>query len=281
MISVIALLALIVVLPVYALGEETRMQQAQEQMRAQYLEDGAILYIEYCATCHGTDGSGYGVMPALNHPALAEANPEALFKTIARAAHGTSMASWHINEGGVLNDYQIGELVTVIQFADWSSLDHLALTEGYEVPVSPAAELGVAYMESEDESDPHRCVACHEDPEVHLGRFGLNCARCHSSVAWTPALLTKHTFLLDHGGNGQVECKTCHPDNYYTHTCYDCHDHNPDEMNDFHLNEGLQEFDNCIDCHATGVEGEAERLQQQEQEQAIEKVLGFQSGVRP
>ncbi len=76
-------------------------------------------------------------MPALNHPALSEANSDALFRTIARAAHGTGMAAWHKSEGGVLNEYQINQLVLLIQKADWQRVDQVALENNLgEKPVT-------------------------------------------------------------------------------------------------------------------------------------------------
>jgi mono/diheme cytochrome c family protein len=261
LISLFALLAFVIALPVYAWMEPGRLQQSQASLRQAYLEEGAVLYLEYCALCHGPAGEGVGITPALNHPALAEAHPEFLFRTIARASHGTTMAAWHIEEGGALNNYQIDELVSFIRFADWQQVNQLAAERGFTLPPETAAELGLAFMEYEHEDDPHRCVACHEEPEVHIGRFGLNCARCHSAAAWTPAVLTRHNFLLDHGGEGKVECETCHADNYYTHTCYSCHDHTPEQMEQVHLkDEGIAEYSSCIECHPTGEPDEARKF---------------------
>jgi hypothetical protein len=102
------------------------------------------------------------------------------------------------------------------------------------------------------------CVACHEDPEVHAGEFGLDCSRCHGVAAWKPAQLTRHIFFLDHGGEGDVECEVCHTGTYVEHTCYGCHDrHQPGEMEALHLQEGIAGFETCADCHPTGQPGEA------------------------
>jgi hypothetical protein len=100
------------------------------------------------------------------------------------------------------------------------------------------------------------CVACHPDPDVHLGQFGLDCVRCHGVAAWTPAELTLHIFYLDHGGEGQVECEVCHVDTYVVYTCYGCHDHEPAEMREAHAQEGIDEFEACDQCHPTGQQGE-------------------------
>jgi hypothetical protein len=73
--------------------------------------------------------------------------------------------------------------------------------------------------------------------------------------------LTKHEFLLDHGGEGDVDCKTCHVDSYVTYDCYACHEnHQAAEMETAHLAEGISDYAACTSCHPTGVEGEAGRL---------------------
>lgn len=101
------------------------------------------------------------------------------------------------------------------------------------------------------------CIVCHPDPEVHAGQFGLDCARCHGVAAWIPAQLTQHTFHLDHGGEGQVECEVCHVDTYVVYTCYGCHDHEPIEMRKVHAQEHIATFEACDECHPTGQQGEA------------------------
>lgn len=99
---------------------------------------------------------------------------------------------------------------------------------------------------------PRACAACHEEPEIHAGVFGLDCVRCHTEVAWTPAGLTQHTFPLDHGDEGKIACQTCHTTTYTTYTCYDCHAHNEAETRVVHHQVDIFEFENCVACHPTG-----------------------------
>ena len=105
---------------------------------------------------------------------------------------------------------------------------------------------------------PRDCVACHPDPEVHAGQFGLDCSRCHNASDWTQAELTRHTFRLDHGNSGEIACEICHTETYVTHTCYGCHDHTPQGMSEVHREHGLDSYDDCASCHPTGEAGEAE-----------------------
>jgi hypothetical protein len=113
------------------------------------------------------------------------------------------------------------------------------------------------HLDQVEAETPRACRACHEDPTVHAGQFGLDCARCHTSAGWTPAQLTRHTFRLDHGDRGTLACETCHIDAYVEHTCYGCHDHTAQQMEQIHLAEGLAEYGSCAACHPTGQPDEA------------------------
>ena len=107
---------------------------------------------------------------------------------------------------------------------------------------------------------PRDCAACHAEPEIHLGLFGLTCENCHSTQAWSPASLTNHTFPLDHGEQGMVACETCHETSYVAYTCYGCHEHQPAEIQREHREEGISaiELVECVNCHPNGLEDEAE-----------------------
>jgi mono/diheme cytochrome c family protein len=260
LIGLIALLILVAALPVYALLEPVRLDRAQVDLRQQFMVDVADIYVENCAGCHGAAGEGVGVTPPLNNPGLAKADHNLLYKTIAHSPHGTAMAAWHVDEGGVLNEYQVEGLVTLIRYAEWSRVGELAAAKGMVLPTPAVPEVKIEALEGGDGLDPHECVACHEEPAVHAGQFGLNCARCHTLQAWKPALLTRHTFRVDHGGEGQVSCQTCHTYTYSEHNCYDCHDHDPEQMEEVHVQEDIFEFANCVACHPTGQAGEGERF---------------------
>ena len=97
------------------------------------------------------------------------------------------------------------------------------------------------------------CVACHAEPAAHAGQFGTDCVACHSTDAWKPASFNgKHTFPLNHGEGGTVSCATCHPANYTTYTCYGCHEHTEARIASKHREEGISNFQNCVECHADG-----------------------------
>lgn len=77
-----------------------------------------------------------------------------------------------------------------------------------------------------------QCVACHADPEFHLGAFSTSCADCHSTAAWIPA-----SFNIAHpepnvdeegtgASHGYTTCRTCHPSTVQNYTCLACHSDN-------------------------------------------------------
>lgn len=265
-IGTLALLILVISLPVYALLEPVRMDDSQESLREQYLADGAQLYVENCAHCHGFTGAGDGGMPPLNGLGPGEANPDMLFRTIALSPHGTIMSAWHVDQGGALDNYQVEGLVTLILYGDWQQVSQLAERQGIEMPTLASNGSLDEVPESQGVMNPHECRACHEEPDIHAERFGLNCARCHTLDAWTPALLSKHDFSLEHGGEGNVPCETCHTENNYTaHTCYECHDHTPEDMKVKHAELDIFEYEKCVACHPTGEQGEGERYRDQYQ----------------
>jgi mono/diheme cytochrome c family protein len=247
--ALLSLTILVLLLPLYALQESDRMARADALLEAQYVADAAALYLTNCASCHGTDGLGLGAMPALNKLALAEANYDVLYRTIAYSPHGSAMGAWHVEEGGTLNSYQVKGLVTLIRTSAWEQVSFLA--QSMDVTLEPIQTVALADLEPADNGDPHECRACHEEPVIHAERFGLNCARCHGLQAWKPALLTKHTFPLDHGGD-QLACQTCHVTTYASYTCYGCHDHEPTAMEAVHFETEPAELEACAACHPTG-----------------------------
>jgi hypothetical protein len=106
---------------------------------------------------------------------------------------------------------------------------------------------------------PTDCSTCHADPEFHAGLFATGCTACHDTAAWTPARYDEpHTFPIDHGEEGRSPCRRCHPQSLQSTTCYECHEHDPAEVERKHLEEGIRDLQDCVDCHPTGREDEGE-----------------------
>lgn len=102
---------------------------------------------------------------------------------------------------------------------------------------------------------PTECKDCHLEPEIHAGYFGLKCEYCHSTTSWYPAQLVSHQFPIDHGDQGEVECKVCHVLTYNDYSCYGCHEHEPNEIIDKHkdLDLSIGQLATCTECHVDGL----------------------------
>lgn len=104
------------------------------------------------------------------------------------------------------------------------------------------------------------CIACHAEPEIHAGQFGTDCALCHTIARWSEVRLAAHSFPLDHAQEDSVAipCQVCHPINYVTYTCYGSGCHIQPETEAKHLEEGIFDFADCMECHPTGREDEVD-----------------------
>jgi hypothetical protein len=100
-----------------------------------------------------------------------------------------------------------------------------------------------------------QCQSCHQLPKdtLHQQITG-NCSQCHSDEKWTPATFDHNKyFVLD--GDHNTRCVTCHVSNeYQRYTCYGCHEHTPENIRREHIEEGIRNFDNCVECHQSSNE---------------------------
>lgn len=174
LITTIALLILVIAIPAYAIMEPDRMEQAQADLRQEFVSDAAVIYVENCALCHGAAGEGIGSMPALNNEGLRSADFDMLYKTIARGRYDTVMAGWHEDEGGSFNDYQVNELVALIRYANWSEVGEMAAQRGLIPPTMPVPEMEPAMIEEITALGPEGVVWAEG-----MTLFANNCTVCH------------------------------------------------------------------------------------------------------
>lgn len=103
-----------------------------------------------------------------------------------------------------------------------------------------------------------QCDGCHLNPgdALHFKIKG-NCAQCHTFDGWTPATFDHDSyFLLDR--DHDAECETCHVgSDYNNYTCYGCHEHSRSNIREEHYEEGIRDYENCVECHRSGDEDEA------------------------
>ena len=95
-----------------------------------------------------------------------------------------------------------------------------------------------------------QCASCHAAPQDTLHRsVKAECSQCHQNEAWKPATFDhRRHFVLDRDHN--TTCQTCHRNHDYSrYTCYGCHEHSPAKIRAEHLEEGIRNFDNCVECH--------------------------------
>jgi Class III cytochrome C family len=100
-----------------------------------------------------------------------------------------------------------------------------------------------------------RCEACHRSPADKLHqRIRTDCQRCHVAQHWKPATLDHaKLFVLDR--DHDVKCETCHErGDFSRYTCYGCHEHRPEAMRAKHQEEGIRNFENCVECHRSANE---------------------------
>ncbi len=109
-----------------------------------------------------------------------------------------------------------------------------------------------------------QCQSCHESPRDSLHRSTkLSCGECHSQEAWEPATF-KHDKYFRFDRHHRDDCDTCHENGDYSkYTCYSCHEHSPRRIRGEHLEEGIRDFENCVECHRSGNEHEAEHIWRQ------------------
>ena len=107
-----------------------------------------------------------------------------------------------------------------------------------------------------------QCQECHKPPgdSLHQQVAG-KCGQCHGQEKWVPASFDHNKyFALDRDHN--TRCVTCHVRNDYSrYTCYGCHEHSLSSIRREHVEEGIGNFDNCVECHrsATAREGKEGR----------------------
>ena len=95
-----------------------------------------------------------------------------------------------------------------------------------------------------------QCSSCHTAPKNDLHRnLTVSCAQCHTLEAWKPATFDHDKFfVLDRDHN--ATCVTCHTGNdFKRYTCYGCHEHTPAKVQRKHQEEGIRNFENCVECH--------------------------------
>jgi hypothetical protein len=100
------------------------------------------------------------------------------------------------------------------------------------------------------------CQACHAKDDQHKGSFGTQCDQCHSTSGWAGATFDHKVFPVNHGNQGQAsDCKTCHPTDTKSYSCYGCHQHSLGNTQAQHQNLTPAQLADCVPCHKGGSGG--------------------------
>jgi len=135
------------------------------------LQSAVTIFAQTCVACHGADGLGTSIAPALNDPAVREKAADELTRIVTFGNAGTLMAGW----SNVLTTEEINTLITLVQ--RWE-----------EVPLGtiPAPDVPIAVTE--------------ESLALGSQLFTANCSRCHGpegqGTPRAPSLNVK-SFLTD------------------------------------------------------------------------------------
>jgi mono/diheme cytochrome c family protein len=174
-IGLLATLAIVGVLPLYAAWEGSQQQRLQEGFLTTAVISASDLYAENCAVCHGAAGEGIGDNPALNSESVQMMSESDLFKVISRGRNGTLMAGWAVEEGGVLSDAQVDDLVTLVQQVNWAYVEgrvaELGLTPPEMIQMEVSQEM-LASLSSLPNGDTL---------SKGLTLYAKNCSACHGA----------------------------------------------------------------------------------------------------
>ena len=169
----VAMVAILIGLGLAIAREPERIVAAEEEILDTQIDEATFLYAEQCSVCHGIAGEGIGSNPALDSEALRGTDFDTLYKTIARGRFDTAMPAWALEEGGPFSDYQVSELVALIQHGDWAAVQDYTVNAGLAPLVPFSAEPDPAVLEEvgllPDGESLQRgivtysseCVACH------------------------------------------------------------------------------------------------------------------------
>ncbi len=126
------------------------LDQVSSLPEGDLLARGIEVYAQQCVACHGPDGQGTDLAPALNTPEVRNQDPADIERTIRYGVNGTLMAGWD----GVLSDDDITALVTLI--TRWDEVPSGTIPEP-DKPI-PVTEESLALGE---QLYAQNCAVCH------------------------------------------------------------------------------------------------------------------------
>jgi mono/diheme cytochrome c family protein len=166
---------IVAALGLYMRNEGNRINESQAAVLGLQLDDAMTLYAENCSVCHGLSGEGIGATPPLNTPALQTMPFDDLYKVISRGRYDTAMPAWNKEDGGPLSDYQIEELVALIQSGDWNATGERVVNLGL-APLIPFTTEPDPVLFAQVGSLPDGAAL-----QTAIQIFSANCVACHGA----------------------------------------------------------------------------------------------------
>ncbi len=159
LIGLVLTMAIIVILPIYAIRENKRHTAAAERFTHVAVERGAITYAQACVGCHGIQGGGkveapgfigFPLNPEFRQQAglvikLPDGDTYVIDEDVARKVihrgrlggpsiprtpeeakltqPGLNMPAWGLEDGGALKDFTIEDVVALLQHWDQEAVD--------------------------------------------------------------------------------------------------------------------------------------------------------------
>lgn len=173
-IGLVAILVVVFIVPVYAWFEPVRQEDLIDEYRIQAVVSATDLYAENCGVCHGAAGEGIADNPALNSDAIRMMSESDISKVITRGRYNTLMAAWAVDEGGVLSNSQVSNLVTLIQYSNWEYVEERVAEMGLTPPDVIEFEVTEEILAS------LAAIPNGETLSEGLTIYAQNCAACHN-----------------------------------------------------------------------------------------------------
>ena len=121
--------------------------------------NAASFYSSACAACHGPQGEGSPIAPALTSETVQTAEREWIIETISQGRPDTAMPAWSVEYGGPLYSEQVEAMADFVQAEGWQNIPVAQTENGGVTAVSAPAEVS---------------------PEA-INLFAATCSGCHGA----------------------------------------------------------------------------------------------------
>ncbi len=141
-------------------GQPANTQGSQANTVADTADwNAATFYSSTCAACHGPQGEGSPIAPALTSETVQTAERDWVIETISKGRPDTAMPAWSVEYGGPLYSEQVEAMADFVQAEGWQNVPVAQIEAGGVTAVSAPAEVS---------------------PEA-INLFATTCSGCHGA----------------------------------------------------------------------------------------------------